>query len=283
MQANLVEASRRAGMADVATGVLHNVGNVLNSVNVSTQLVHDAVKASRVAVFAKAAGLLQEHAGDLPAFLTGDERGRTLPGFLCKLSGALTEEHAALLKEMDGLASNIAHIREIVAMQQSLARVSGVETRMTLGELVEDAIKINRAGLTRHLVTIERDFDPAMEIVADRHKLLQILINLISNAKYAVNGSAEPVRQVTLRATTGERQLRIAVIDNGVGIDGPQMARIFGFGYTTKKNGHGFGLHSCALAAKELGGALEAYSAGLGQGATFTLTIPLPKEAAHVP
>jgi signal transduction histidine kinase len=281
MQANLVEASRKAGMADVATGVLHNVGNVLNSVNVSTQLVHDAVRASRVSTLVKAAGLLQQHTADLPAYLTTDEKGRTLPAFLCKLAEALTDEHAAILKEIDGLATNIAHIREIVAMQQSLSRVSGIRTKVSLGELIEDAIKINSAGLSRHQVTLEREFDPTAEIVIDRHKVLQILINIISNAKYAVNGCTEPVRRVAVRAAADDQLLRIVIEDNGVGIDPQQMTRIFGFGFTTKKNGHGFGLHSSALAAKEMGGALDAASAGLGKGATFTLTVPLAKEAAH--
>lgn len=282
MQANLVEASRKAGMADVATGVLHNVGNVLNSVNVSTQMVHEAVKASRVTVLAKAADMLREHAGDLPAFLTADERGKTLPLFLCKVAGALAEENVVMLKEIDGLASNIAHIREIVAMQQNLARVSGIETGVTLGELIEDAIKINHAGLNRHQVTIERDYDPQAALVVDRHKVLQILINLISNAKYAVNGTLESVRRVRISGKVEAGSLRVAVADNGVGIAAEQMTRIFGFGFTTKKNGHGFGLHSSVLAAKEMGGTLEAVSPGAGQGATFTLAIPLIKESACV-
>ena len=282
MQANLVEASRRAGMADVATGVLHNVGNVLNSVNVSTQMVHDAVRGSRVATLAKAAGLLREHAADMTAFLTSDEKGRKLPEFFCKLAGALAEEHTGILKEIDSLASNIAHIREIVAMQQSLARVSGVRTRASLGEMIEDALKINSAGLSRHRVEIRREFDPNVMVFIDRHKILQILINVISNAKYAVNGTAEPVRRIIVRAAVANNLLRISIVDNGVGIDPQQMTRIFGFGYTTKKNGHGFGLHSSALAAKELGGSLEAFSEGLGKGATFTLTMPLAEEGAHV-
>jgi two-component system, NtrC family, sensor kinase len=281
MQANLVEASRRAGMADVATGVLHNVGNVLNSINVSTQIVQDAIKASRVKTFAKAADLIEEHAGDLPQFLSADERGRNLPPFLFKLSRTLLDENSQMLKEIDGLASNVAHIREIVSMQQSLSRISGVDSKCTLGEMIEDALKINQAGLQRHMVALERDFDPSFPVTIDRHKVLQILINLISNAKYAVNGTKEPVRRVILRARASEGKLRIEIIDNGVGIEVEQMKRLFAFGYTTRKGGHGFGLHSSALAARELGGSLEARSAGPGSGATFTLTVPVAKEAVH--
>jgi C4-dicarboxylate-specific signal transduction histidine kinase len=282
MQANLVEASRKAGMADVATGVLHNVGNVLNSVNVSTQIVHDAVKGSHVGTLAKAAEMLQQHSQDMATFLAEDPKGKTLPTFFGKLATALAHEHDAILKEIDGLASNIGHIREIVAMQQSLSKVSGVATEVSLGDLIEDAIKINSAGLSRHNVTIERDFDPKTPLVVDRHKVLQVLINVISNAKYAVGGSLERVRKMRIKGRVEDKMLRIAVIDNGVGISPEQMTRIFAFGFTTKKTGHGFGLHSSALAAKELGGSLKAFSEGPGKGATFTLEIPIVKEEAHV-
>jgi two-component system, NtrC family, sensor kinase len=282
MQANLVEASRKAGMADVATGVLHNVGNVLNSVNVSTQIVHDAVKGSHVANLAKAADLLHQHGHDMATFLVEDPKGKALPGFFCKLATALAQEHEEILKELDGLASNIGHIREIVAMQQSLSKVSGIATTVSLGDLIEDAIKINSAGLQRHQVSIERNFDPNLQIVTDRHKVLQILINLISNAKYAVGGCIEPVRKMRIEARIENKNLRIGVIDNGLGINPEQMTRIFAFGFTTKKNGHGFGLHSSALAAKELGGNLKAFSEGPGKGATFTLEVPIVMEEAHV-
>jgi signal transduction histidine kinase len=284
MQADLMEASRRAGMADVATGVLHNVGNVLNSINVSTQIVQDAVKTSRVTMLAKASDLLKQHADDLPAFLTADDRGRQFPAFLGKLTATLQQEHATLVGELESLGSNVNHVREIVSMQQSLARVAGVTADFRLGDLLEDALKINQAGLARHRVTIIREFDPDFVLRTDRHKLLQILINLISNAKYAVNGVLAGPREVTLRtAAAPDGILRIDVIDTGIGIDAASLERVFNFGFTTKKDGHGFGLHTCALAARELGGTLRAASDGPGKGATFTLTLPVTKETpAHV-
>jgi C4-dicarboxylate-specific signal transduction histidine kinase len=282
MQAGLVEVSRRAGMADVATGVLHNVGNVLNSVNVSTQLVHDAVKSSHIANLFKAADLIEQHEQDLPGFFSANERGRQLPGFLVKLARALEKERSTLLSEIDDLTSNVNHVREIVSMQQSLARVAGVSASVTLGELIDDALKINQAGISRHGVDVMRDYDPKIRITTDRHKVLQVLINLISNAKYALSDRSAATRLLTIRARIKEGSLEIAVMDNGVGIEAQGMERIFQFGYTTKKNGHGFGLHSCALAARELGGSLSAHSDGAARGATFTLLIPLSKEAAHV-
>jgi signal transduction histidine kinase len=272
---HLLEMSRMAGMADVAAGVLHNVGNVLNSVNVSTQLVYNAVKSSRVSTFFKVADMLRQHAADLPAFLTEDERGKTVPDFLAKLAEALNSERTSLLKELDALASNISHLCEVVTMQRSLTSFTGIRTTVTLGELIDDAIKINGASLQRHHVEVIHDFNPAILLTTDCHKVLQILINLVSNAKDAVVDAACPAKKITLHAHLPDpNTLQIAVIDNGVGIEPENKTCIFSLGFTTKKNGHGFGLHSSAMAAAELGGALKAHSDGPGKGATFLLTLP---------
>jgi signal transduction histidine kinase len=119
-------------------------------------------------------------------------------------------------------------------------------------------------------------------VTTDKHKVMQILINLVRNAKFACVDSGRPDRQLTVRTTGDDRGLRIAIIDNGVGIPAENLARIFNHGFTTRKNGHGFGLHSGALAARELGGALTVHSAGPGQGATFTLELPYkPAASAH--
>jgi signal transduction histidine kinase len=75
----------------------------------------------------------------------------------------------------------------------------------------------------------------------------------------------------------------IIVRDNGVGILPENLTRIFGHGFTTKKDGHGFGLHSGALAAKQMNGALSVQSAGPGKGAAFTLELPIAPSAAVQP
>jgi two-component system NtrC family sensor kinase len=153
-----------------------------------------------------------------------------------------------------------------------------VMTEVPLGELIEDALKINQAGLTRHQVTLMRDYDPSIVFTTDRHRVLQILINLISNAKYAVDGNVGK-KDIVIRAKTQGSDVQISVVDTGIGIEPENLTRIFSYGFTTKKNGHGFGLHSAALAAKELGGSIEVNSEGKGKGATFTLTLPIRKEA----
>jgi two-component system, NtrC family, sensor kinase len=272
----LLEVSRQAGMAEVATGVLHNVGNVLNSVNVSVTLMRDDVHKSKVGNLSKLASLLEEHTADLAAFLTADPKGQRVLGYLRQLADRLAEEHRETLQMMEEVAKHVEHIKEIVAMQQSYARVSGVRETLPASVLVEDALQINASALERHGITLERQFSEVPQVTVDKHKTLQILINLIGNAKYALSVSGREDRLLRLGiARNGNDTLKITVTDNGIGIPPENLTRIFSHGFTTKKNGHGFGLHSGALAAKEMGGSLSVQSDGIGRGATFTLELPM--------
>jgi signal transduction histidine kinase len=270
----LLETSRQAGMAEIATNVLHNVGNVLNSVNVSASVVIDGMKKSRVANLAKVVVMLQEHESDLGTFITSDAKGKRLPLYLAQLSEQLLADQKAAIQEMDLLRGNIDHIKEIVVMQQTYARVSGIKEIINITELVEDSLRMNEGTLNRHKVDVIREFEKVPPINVEKHKILQILVNLIRNAKHACLDSERPDRRLTVRVVNGDNRVRISVIDNGIGIPPENLARIFNHGFTTRKDGHGFGLHSGALAAKEMGGTLTARSGGAGQGALFTLELP---------
>ena len=282
LQRQLRDASRQAGMAEVATSVLHNVGNVLNSVNVSADLVASNLKKSRAAGLQRVVSLLQEHRGDLGGFLTHDERGRHVPVYLAELSKQLSADQQNTLQEIDSLKKNIEHIKEIVAMQQRYARVGGATETIDVIHLVEESLRINTSGFERHAITLIREFEQVPPITVDKHKVLQILVNLVRNAKDACEVAGNALRRVTIRVARCAAGIEVAVMDTGVGIPPENMTRIFNHGFTTKKGGHGFGLHSGALAAKELGGALRAESPGMGQGATFVLELPIqPPENAH--
>ncbi|HZT02227.1 MAG TPA: PAS domain S-box protein [Steroidobacteraceae bacterium] len=270
----LLVASRQAGMAEVATNVLHNVGNVLNSVNVSASIVSERIRKSKCAGLARVAALLSEHASDLATFLTGSQ-GKHLPVHLEELAAKLIAERDAASAELAVLRGNVEHIKEIVAMQQSYARRGGVTDMVDIRTLVEDSLRMNEGAFSRHGVTLVRDFQDVPLITVDKHKVLQILVNVIRNAKYACDESRSGEKRVTVRVRAVNGTMLIAVSDTGVGIPPENLERIFSHGFTTRKDGHGFGLHSCALAAKDLGGSLQGESAGAGQGATFTLTLPL--------
>ncbi len=262
-------------MAEVATGVLHNVGNVLNSVNVSATVVADRLRNSKVSSISRLAELLTEHAADLGTFLTEDPRGKQLPDFVAKLAKHVANEHAVQFEELDALRKNVDHIKEIVSMQQAYAKVSGVIESVAPAMLMEDALRMNAAGLEGVNVTVVREFDDVPPVDVDRHKAMQILINLIRNAKHALQDGQPQEPRLILRITRqGKETVKMQVIDNGVGIPEENLTRVFQHGFTTKPHGHGFGLHSGANASKEMGGKLSVHSDGPGHGATFTLELP---------
>jgi PAS domain S-box-containing protein len=275
MHEQLRDVAHEAGMAEVATNVLHNVGNVLNSVNVSADLVAQQAQASEAAALAKVVAVLREREHDLATFITADSKGQHLVAYLSSLAEHLQAERAAMILEIGSLQANIGHIKDIVSMQQRYAKMSGVNEIVSVVDLVEDGLRLNAGSLNRHRVRVIRDFrDPAV-VNLNRHKVLQILVNLVRNAQHACQESQCPEPRVTLRVTVEDQRVRIAVIDNGVGVSPENVTRLFTHGFTTRASGHGFGLHSGALAAKELGGSLTVHSDGVGQGTTFTLELPL--------
>ena len=272
----LLAASRQAGQAEVASSVLHNVGNVLNSVNVSTSLIRDHLGRLSASDLDQAAQMIREHADDLGRFLTTDEKGRHFPRYLSEAAQYLSHEQEYLVNEINGLAQNVEHINEIVAMQQNYASVSGVHEKVAASEVVENGITMNLGAFSRHGIKVIREYEPVDFLTVDKHKMLQILVNVLRNAKYACDESGSSGKQVTVRIKgVGQEGVRVEIADNGVGIPAENLTRIFSHGFTTRKHGHGFGLHSSALAAREMGGTLTVRSEGVGQGATFILELPL--------
>jgi two-component system NtrC family sensor kinase len=279
-QQHLMDLSRQAGMAEIATGVLHNVGNVLNSVNVSATIVANKIRESRIGNLLTLTGMLQEHSGDLPDFLNHDPRGQRAVPYLAKLGSHLKEERQVMLRELEQLTGHLGHIKEIVATQQNYAKVSGLIEVISLPALVEDAIRIVEPGLSAHGIQLESDHEAVPPVAVDKHSVLQILLNLLRNAKQAVKDSDLPSKSIRVRIyRRGEDRIRIAVEDTGVGLPPENLTVIFSHGFTTRRDGHGFGLHSGANAAGQMGGSLWAETEGLGRGATFTLELPLsPRE-----
>lgn len=268
----LVLTSRLAGRAEIAAGVLHNVGNALQSVNVSANLLADRVKRSRVVGLQRLVELMRQEG--LNAFVASD-RGRHLPAFLEELSAQLATEQQITSEELAALQQNVQHVNEIVAMQQSYAKRVGVWEEIDLTKLVEDSMRMDAEGFERHGVQLTKEFKALPPVKTDKHKVMEILVNLIRNARQACEASSAPNKEVVVRTVPAPGGAIITVTDNGVGIPPENMTRIFQHGFTTRASGHGFGLHSAALAAKELGGSLAVHSDGAGLGASFTLSLPL--------
>ena len=278
-QQELVATARRVGMAEVANNVLHNVGNVLNSVNVSAVVLTGKIHTSRAHGLARAVDLMNEHAHDLGEFITLDKRGKVLPEYLNQLVAVMGRERDEVIAELDRLVRNVSHIKAVVANQQSHAGTSGMLDLEQVDQLLEEAWHINAAGVSCANVTLVRQFADVPPLPLDKFKLMQILVNLIGNAMQAVSGMPPDVRRITLiseivRGSERGARLRITVRDEGEGIAPENLGRIFSHGFTTRTDGHGFGLHSSAMAAVEMGGTLAVHSDGAGCGAVFTLELP---------
>ncbi len=277
LQLQLLDISRQAGMAEVATGVLHNVGNVLNSVNVSSTILSDLIKNSKLASLAKVTTLLREHTNDLGKYISSDPKGKQLPTYLVSLTEHLSEEHVDMVNELAMLIKNVEHIKHIVSMQQSYAKVSGMVESCPPKDLVEDALQINAPSFARNgIKVVRKDEDALPNVAVEKHKVLQILVNLLRNSKNAMEEVPRKDRKITVSAAlNGNNKVKITVRDQGCGIAPDNLTKIFSHGFTTKTDGHGFGLHIGALAAQEMGGSLRAESEGPGQGSSFILELPV--------
>ena len=282
MHKQLVEASRAAGMAEVATGVLHNVGNVLNSVNVSANVLAESVRKSKAASIRKVADLIEANKADLVAFFGADGKGQLMPNYLATLAQQLDAEQQGRLAEIEQLTKNIAHIKDIVAMQQDYAKVAGMMENFAPRALLDEALRMASPELQRCSVRVELDCAATLPAVnTDRHKVLQILVNLITNAQQAMEETPAADRKLAIAASCSDGgHVAIAIRDSGCGIAQEDLTRVFNHGFTTKHSGHGFGLHSAANAATEIGGSLSGASDGPGTGATFTLKLPLAQPNA---
>ncbi len=278
-QVRLVDIARRAGKAEVANNVLHNVGNVLNSVNVSASLVRRTIANSRLGGFARAIQMMKDRERELESLLPGDPRGAALLTYVERLATTLQQEHHDALDDLDRVVRSVDHITSVVAAQQSHAGVSTVLDSARPQDLLEEALRLCNDVIVRCGVEVILRSEAASAMLLDRSRLLQILVNLITNAAQAMEGMPLEARQLTLAASVVQQdsgeQLCIAVQDTGEGIATESLHRIFVHGVSSRKGGHGFGLHSSALAAMEMGGKLTAHSDGPGRGATFVLEIPV--------
>jgi NO-binding membrane sensor protein with MHYT domain/signal transduction histidine kinase len=273
LQLQLQAASRNAGMAEVATGVLHSVGNVLNSLGVAAAMLQSRLRESRVGNVERAAKLMGEQGARLGEFLQSDPRGRELPGYLQQLGEHLVTENRTFCDEARALATHVEHIGKIVAAQQTYARRGGSIEEIDVAELIEHALLMHFSNTE---VAVRREYRSVGRAMLDRHKLLQILGNLLSNARHALDEPTPGPRELIVRLRPEPHaSFAIEIEDTGTGISAESMRRLFEFGFTTKKDGHGFGLHASAILAKEMGGELGARSDGVNRGACFTVRLPI--------
>jgi len=273
LQQKLLLTARQAGMSEVATSVLHNIGNVLNSVNISLSLIKESLNKIKPAYLKETVKMFRENLPNTNTYFTADPKGKLVPSYLEVFSEQLNDSFTDINKEITNLDTNIQHIKSIVNMQTEISGVYGVNEKISLNDALDYALKINRSKDTNN-ITIVKDFEDIVYITTDKAKLLQILTNLIKNAKESVAASNNKNKFISIKIRSKGDGCEMIIKDNGVGIPKENLTRIFSLGYTTKSSGHGFGLHSSANAATELGGKLHAESEGINKGATFKLQLP---------
>ncbi len=280
----LIKASSTAAKVELANGVLHNVGNIVNSINVSTTVIKKQVQQLSVSKLDRVCKLIAENETGFGEFVQNDQRGQKIPNYLLKVNDALVDEKLKIDEELHDLVKNVLHIKEVVTAQQSAAKSNAAIRLLSPEELLDDAVIANKANLANHDIEITKEVQSALpELYSDKHKILQILVNLIKNANDALveNQSANP--QIITKVKRDNDSIVFEVVDNGIGISQDKLDQIFQHGFTTKQSGHGFGLHSSVKAATDLNGTLNVTSQGIGQGATFRLSIPISAPATPSP
>lgn len=276
----LLSISRQAGMAEVATSILHNIGNILNSANTSITLLNETLSKSRMPKLIKISEMIKEHLDKNDDYLKTDPNGKLIPEYLVALSQSISDESQQISQEISRIQSHLNHIKDIVALQRDISGVAGVKESIQIEELMNEAIQLSIPNADSKKIKLEKNYLYNKNIMSEKTKLLQILVNLLRNARDSVNSvqHIDKLISITIRPSSEKPCIELIVTDNGSGIPAENITRIFSLGFTTKSNGHGFGLHSSANAATELGGSLKASSEGIGKGATFIVEIPINLE-----
>lgn len=262
------DLSRRAGQADVASEIMHNLGNVLNSVNVSAQVLAEKLTVLSGHSLRRLGEMLRKGG-------TCVENERALADYVDKLAAQLDEKSESAQTELEELTNHVAHIANVVNGQQRIAEGGGLREICSVEHILVEAIRLNSGSLAKHGVSIDTHLDADIEVCVDRHQILQILVNLIANAKDAMSEVLPDDRHIDISAQLEGDDVLIRVSDAGCGMTADTLAEIFEQGFTTKAGGSGIGLHSAANIAGRLGGSLSAESGGLGLGAEFTLRLPI--------
>lgn len=273
-QAELVQSAHLAGMAEIATGTLHDVGNILNSITVSNELLMSGLQSHAVGALAKTSELLRRKGPQAAEFIAAEGPGRKVPELVIRLADAIVREHEQLRAEAENLRQKVSTVRDVISTQQAYAKAGLFQEVIDLNAVVDDAMAILQASMSRGAMRVDRQFCEKPALKANKSKLIHVVLNLIQNARDALASVPEKQRLLTLVTRKSDSEVLLEVVDTGEGIAPGDLKRIFNHGFTTKPSGHGFGLHTSANFVREMGGNIEAHSDGPGQGATFTVRLP---------
>lgn len=281
LQKQLINSAHLTGMMEIASSTLHNVGNILNSINISLNTLYDNHLQSQLNNLPKLSNMIKEHANDLTSFISKDSRGKLIPDYITILSDWWKNDHEKTMQELLKLRQNVEHITNIINSQQRMGSIVEYKEKINLDEFLDDLITLHTREIENNLIHIEKDYGKLPPLELNHNRLLQILENLIRNSIEALKNTKSEPKVIRLKTRDNGEVASISVIDNGCGIDPNILVHLFSYGFSTKKDGHGFGLHSSSIIAQEMGGNLSVKNLGLGVGAEFILTLPYPKISSH--
>ncbi|MEO5970686.1 MAG: ATP-binding protein [Bdellovibrionia bacterium] len=274
VQQSALENAHMAGMAEIATGVLHNIGNTINTVNIANEVLIESINASEISTIIQASNIMSGHRDNLLEFITHDPKGILLLNLFMEAGKVFEQEQKSLLREALALQQGLTVVKEAIAMQQDYAGTGLHQEEIQIPSFLEDVLRLEAASFDHHKVEVRKDLSDTGPVVIQKNKLLNVVINLFRNAREAMEDLPESDRVLTIRTFEEGEYIAIEVKDMGVGMDSKILKMLFTQGFTSKKNGHGFGLHSAANAMAELGGSIKADSPGPGKGAQFTILLP---------
>jgi NO-binding membrane sensor protein with MHYT domain len=270
-----LEKARQLGMAEVSASVLHNVGNVLNSINVGSNILLEQITNTKLKKLDDLSQIILQHKNDFGNFVSNDPQGQQIPEFLIMLNNCQKEEQKKMTNEAQVLITHLQHINDIIAMHQNLSKTSSdLEQILSIEKAIDEALLMTDIDFSSRGITVKKQFEKNNPILVDKVKLLQILVNLLRNAKDSLLESTSQNKALSIKIKINGNRLYLSINDNGIGISQEQMKKMFIYGYSTKTNGHGYGLHGSILSARAMGADLKAESEGKDKGATFILDLP---------
>jgi predicted ATPase/signal transduction histidine kinase/tRNA A-37 threonylcarbamoyl transferase component Bud32 len=272
-QKKLIENAYTSGIAEITTGLLHNIGNVLNSINVSNQVINQILLNSKVSGLIKANNLLKENINEIENFVFKTQKGKKLIEYYLKIGDLLVKENEELKKEIKLLSEKISLIKNIINTQQNYAKKDFLIESTYIESIVEDVLAMQYETLSKENIKIFKKYSKTPKINIQKSKVLSILFNIIKNSRDALENFEEKI--IKIETFVNDNYVILSISDNGIGIEKENLEKIFKHGFTTKKNGHGFGLHTCANAMTEMNGKIVAFSEGKNKGATFKLFFPI--------
>lgn len=286
LNANLMSVAHQAGMAEVAVSVIHNIGNVLNSVGVSVEIIKESMSNAMYQKIGLITEMLKQHQSDLIEYFQNDEQGTLIPSYLMVLFAEIQRNKIMLDKEVNNLQQHYHIIKDILNAEDEVTSLKSVNAPVLLAELMDSSIQtvMTEESMLTKQITLNKDYRYTSSIMTNKTNLMQVFVNLLKNAQESVIELKEDMHRtinVSIARKKNLEEVEIRVMDNGIGILPENLPKIFTFGFTTKKKGHGFGLHNCAFIAKQLGGTLEVESEGFCKGALFILTLPVDNTAAR--